>query len=64
MQRKQFIKNAALGAASLALLPATNLFAANLKEKVRLVIIGTGLRGQNHLDLVLRRQDVELNRIS
>lgn len=60
MHRKQFIKNTALGAASLALLPATDLFAANLKEKVRLVIIGTGLRGQNHLDLVLRRKDVEL----
>ncbi len=60
MHRKQFIKNTTLTAASLALLPATNLFAANLKEKVKLVMIGTGLRGQNHLDLVLRRKDVEL----
>lgn len=60
MHRKQFIKNTTLTAASLAVLPATNLFAANLKEKIKLVMIGTGLRGQNHLDLVLRRNDVEL----
>ncbi|HRI19511.1 MAG TPA: Gfo/Idh/MocA family oxidoreductase [Panacibacter sp.] len=60
MHRKQFIKNTTLTAAALALSPATNLFAANLKEKVKVVIIGTGLRGQNHLDLVLRRKDVEL----
>ncbi|HMU47330.1 MAG TPA: Gfo/Idh/MocA family oxidoreductase [Chitinophagaceae bacterium] len=60
MHRKQFIKNTTLTAASLALLPATNLFAANVKDKIKLVIIGTGLRGQNHLDLLLRRNDVEL----
>ena len=60
MHRKQFIKNTALTAASLALLPTTNLFAATVKEKIKLVMIGTGLRGQNHLDLILRRSDVEL----
>ena len=28
--------------------------------KVRMAIIGTGLRGQNHLSLLLRRDDVDL----
>src|SRR5882757_6682885 len=28
--------------------------------KVRLAILGTGLRGQNHLGLLLRRDDVDL----
>ncbi|HEX4374231.1 MAG TPA: Gfo/Idh/MocA family oxidoreductase, partial [Puia sp.] len=35
-----------------------SLFAAD--QKVRLAIIGTGLRGQNHLDNALRRTDVEV----
>lgn len=60
MHRKQFIKTTTLTAASLALLPATNLFATNVKDKIKLVMIGVGLRGQNHLDLLLRRNDVEL----
>ena len=28
--------------------------------KVRMAIIGTGLRGQDHLELLLRRNDVDL----
>ena len=60
MHRKQFIKNTTLTAASLAMLPVTTLFANNVKDKIKLALIGTGLRGQNHLDLILRREDVEL----
>ena len=51
MNRKQFIKNTTLTAASVALMPATNLFARDTKEKVKLIMIGTGIRGQNNLDL-------------
>ena len=32
-------------------------------QKVRIGLIGTGLRGQNHLELLLRRADVEVTRI-
>lgn len=60
MQRKDFIKNAGLAAASLAILPSGSLFAASADSKVKLAIIGTGLRGQNHLELLLAREDVEL----
>lgn len=60
MNRKDFIRNTGLTAASLAVMPATSLFANAAEPKVRLAIIGVGLRGQNHLDLVLRRADAEL----
>ncbi|HEX6181536.1 MAG TPA: Gfo/Idh/MocA family oxidoreductase [Chitinophagaceae bacterium] len=62
MNRKDFIKNAGLAAASLAVLPHGNAF-AQAADKVRVGIIGTGLRGQNHLDLLLRRSDVEVTSI-
>ena len=60
MLRKNFIKSTALTAASLSVLPASNLFAGTADEKVKMIIIGVGLRGQNHLDLLLRRKDVEI----
>lgn len=60
MHRKEFIKQTGIAAASLAVLPAGNLFAATADTKVKIAIIGVGLRGQNHLDLLLRRDDVEL----
>jgi hypothetical protein len=60
MRRKDFIKATGLTAAGLAFLPAPNVFASGNKTKVKVGIIGVGLRGQNHLDLLLRREDVEL----
>ncbi|HVE60348.1 MAG TPA: Gfo/Idh/MocA family oxidoreductase, partial [Chitinophagaceae bacterium] len=60
MNRKEFVKNTGLTVASLAILPSGKLFAQSANPKVRLALIGVGLRGQNHLDLVLRRSDVEL----
>jgi hypothetical protein len=61
MNRKDFIKNTALAGVSFSLFPTTSIF-ANGRDlpKVRLAIIGVGERGRNHLDLVLRRDDVEL----
>ena len=46
--------------ASFAILPSGSLFAQGADSKVRLALLGTGLRGQNHLDLLLRRDDVDL----
>ncbi|MEO5946267.1 MAG: Gfo/Idh/MocA family oxidoreductase [Chitinophagaceae bacterium] len=62
MERKHFLKTTGLAAAAIALNPSMDLFAQKKMagEKVKLAIIGTGLRGQNHLDLLLRREDVEL----
>ena len=57
--RRNFIKTATIAGTGLALLPALNLFGAD-KEVVRLGFIGVGLRGQDHLELALRRNDVEV----
>lgn len=60
MNRKDFVKTAGLAAASFAILPNKNLFAEDRDAKVKLAIIGVGLRGQNHLDNLLRRDDVDI----
>jgi hypothetical protein len=58
--RRSFIKQAAMTATGLSLLPSTSLFSQDRNAKVRLGFIGVGLRGQNHLDLALMRNDVEV----
>ena len=60
MHRKEFLRNTGLAAASLALSSSNKLFALNADTKVKMGIIGVGQRGLNHLDLLLRRDDVEL----
>lgn len=58
MDRRNFVKQSAIAAAGLAILPSGSLFAQN--KKVRLAFIGVGYRGQNHLDNALRRSDVDV----
>lgn len=60
MRRKDFIRSSSLAAASFAILPSGSLFGRHADPKVRIGLIGTGLRGQDHLDLLLRRDDVEV----
>lgn len=60
MNRRNFVKNTGLAAAAFSILPSSQLFSQNVKSKVRLGIIGVGLRGQNHLDLALKRSDTEV----
>lgn len=60
MQRKEFVRNTSLAMASLSVLPSSSLWASDNNTKLRVGMIGVGLRGQNHLDLLLRRSDVEL----
>ncbi|GJQ51149.1 MAG: hypothetical protein HKUEN01_35350 [Candidatus Kuenenia stuttgartiensis] len=62
MKRKTFLKATGITVAAVALNPASSLAASNTAydNKVKMAIIGTGLRGQNHLDLLLRRDDVDL----
>ena len=59
MNRKEFVKTTAMATAAIAL-PGRELFAGYAQTKVRIGLVGTGLRGQNHLDLLLRRTDVDL----
>jgi predicted dehydrogenase len=62
MERRTFVKNTALTAAGFAILPSAKTMAAEDK-KVRIGMIGTGLRGQNHLELLLRRKDVDIKAV-
>jgi predicted dehydrogenase len=59
--RRDFIKEST--AASLAIgtsLSGLKAFASERLSKVRIGIIGVGLRGQNHLEMMLNRADVEV----
>lgn len=61
MKRRNFIANsAALGVGLSILSNPIKSFAQNGNNVVKMGIIGVGLRGQNHLDLLLRRSDVEI----
>lgn len=58
--RRDFIKTATIAGAGLALAPKV-AFAGNPSEtKVRLGFIGLGLRGTNHLNNAINRNDVEI----
>src|SRR5262245_41557467 len=57
--RREFLRTGALAAAGFSILPSGSILAVN-EGKVRLAFIGTGLRGQSHLELALRRDDVEV----
>jgi predicted dehydrogenase len=58
--RRSFIKTAAIAGAGLSILPSGVLFAKDKDPKVKLGFIGVGLRGQGHLELALRRNDVDV----
>lgn len=61
--RRSFIRNTALTTAGAAIATRSNiLFAqnANASQRVRVGMIGVGLRGQNHLSLLLNRADTDL----
>ncbi len=61
MQRRDFVKNTAIAYTGMAFMPSFSILKS--KEKIKLGVIGTGLRGQNHIENALRRRDVELTAI-
>ncbi len=58
MHRRDFIKNSSITGAGFAILPSGSLFGPT--KKVKIGVIGTGLRGQDHLELILKRNDTEI----
>ena len=60
MNRKEFIRTTGIAAASLALGTERSFLREWTDNKVKIGIIGTGLRGQDHLELLLKRPDVEV----
>lgn len=59
MERREFLKNSAIAATAITILPTGSLFAAN-KDKVRLGYIGVGARGMSHISEGILRDDVEV----
>jgi predicted dehydrogenase len=57
--RRDFLKTASIAGAGFTILPSS---VVNAKDagKVRLGFIGVGLRGQSHLELALKRADVDV----
>jgi len=60
MNRKEFVRTGSMAAAAIALAPAAKAFSGYSATKVKMGIIGVGGRGQSHLDLLLRRDDVDV----
>lgn len=58
--RRNFIKTSTAAGIGITLLPSGVLFSKEKDLKVRLGFIGVGLRGQNHLELALKRADTEV----
>lgn len=59
--RRTFIRQSAMAGAGLALLQTpAKAFAALKKEKIRLGMIAVGMRGQTHLEEMLKRKDVDI----
>jgi len=68
--RRNFLRQSALAGVGMSIIPASNLFATSVDGrkshlvgkdgKVRLGFIGVGLRGQNHVEQALYRQDTEV----
>lgn len=60
MNRKKFLQQATLTAAAAAVMPSNTIFAQSNDTVIKVIMMGVGLRGQDHLDLLLRRTDVEV----
>ncbi|UKJ06830.1 Gfo/Idh/MocA family protein [Solitalea lacus] len=59
MHRRDFLRNSAIAAAGITILPSSVVFGKD-GDKVRLGYIGVGARGQTHIDEALKRDDVEI----
>ncbi|MEE2877050.1 MAG: Gfo/Idh/MocA family oxidoreductase [Candidatus Neomarinimicrobiota bacterium] len=60
VDRRQFVKKAAISGIALAASPSLLRGKRFPTERVKIGVIGTGLRGQWHIKLALRRNDVDI----
>jgi predicted dehydrogenase len=58
--RRTFIKDISAASAAVAISSSSFANFVSPVDKVRIGIIGTGMRGQGHVDLLLRRKDTEI----
>ena len=67
VNRRKFLQSSALAGAGLAIPTAAsatatsaNILSEKPKSKINVGVIGSGFRGQGHIDLLLRRSDCEV----
>lgn len=61
MNRRKFIRQTSMASIAGAYsLSGIRAYAATQKDRVRIGIIGTGMRGQNHIEMMLERSDVDI----
>lgn len=58
--RRKFIRNSTIAGAAVSVMNSFKTFAAEKKTTVRVGMIAVGLRGQSHLEEMLKRNDVEV----
>lgn len=58
--RRSFLRNSALGGASVLLPDYVSARRLGPNDKLRIGLLGSGMRGQAHLELLLRRTDCEV----
>ncbi|MDR6737367.1 Gfo/Idh/MocA family oxidoreductase [Sphingobacterium sp. 2149] len=59
MDRRNFIRSTAITTAGIGVLSSTDLF-AQTNGKIKIGFIGVGLRGRNHVQIALNRDDLEI----
>jgi predicted dehydrogenase len=60
INRRSFIKNTTAAGIGLSVLSFPNILTGKDDRKVRIGLIGVGLRGRNHLNVLLQRTDTEI----
>ncbi|MEL7161996.1 MAG: Gfo/Idh/MocA family oxidoreductase [Bacteroidota bacterium] len=60
MHRRQFLRTGLAASAVLSTAPALRAQKKSPLEKLQVAVLGSGLRGQSHIDLLLRRDDAEV----
>ena len=61
--RRNFVKQTATLGAGIALAPQLTFGSTSIKEKLNIGLIGVGLRGTNHLNNLLLRDDCKVTAI-
>jgi predicted dehydrogenase len=61
--RRSFIQKSALAGTAIALFPQLGMYGNSAKDKLRVGLIGVGLRGTNHLRNLLLREDALITAI-
>ena len=60
INRRSFIKHTTAAGIGLSVLSFPNILTGKDDRKVRIGLIGVGLRGRNHLNVLLQRSDTEI----